>query len=144
LLLMLADRHPEAGLAAPPGSAKRNALYQWLFYMSSMLGASFRDWFYPSDLGAPEHPAAVRAALAKRIEGAWARLDSQLAAGGPYLLGEQRTAADLLLIMYMRWSRNMPKSALEWPTLLPFAKLMRGRKSWQQLCDIEKLEEWRS
>jgi glutathione S-transferase len=46
--------------------------------------------------------------------------------------------------MYMRWSRNMPRTALEWPSLRNFATLLRARASWQRLCDIEQLSEWRS
>jgi glutathione S-transferase len=86
----------------------------------------------------------VRAALQGRIEKLWTRIDGQLASRGPYLLGEEISAVDLLLIMYMRWSRRMPRTALDWPALKRFATLMRQRKSWQRLCDIENLEEWRS
>ena len=144
LLMMLADRHPEARLAPKPATPERNQWYQWLVFGSNAFGASYRNWFYPADLGASEHPPAVRAALQARIEGLWARVDAQLAANGPYLLGEQISAADLQLIMYMRWSRRMPRTALEWPALKHFATLMRRRSSWQRLCDLEKLEEWRS
>jgi glutathione S-transferase len=144
LLLMIADRHPEARLAPPSGSAQRLAWYQWIVYLSNALGASYRNWFYPSDLGASEHPAPVRAALQARIEAAWTLLEAQLSARGPYLLGADFSAADLQLIMYMRWSRNMPRPALEWPALRRFATLLRARASWQRLCDIEQLGEWRS
>ena len=144
LLMVLADRHPEAHLAPPLGTPGRNEWYQWLVFQSNTLGASYRNWFYPPDLGAAEHPPTVRAALQGRIEGVWTRLDTQLAARGPYLLGAEFSAADLLLIMYMRWSRNMPRTALEWPALKRFATLVRARQSWQRLCDIEQLSDWRS
>jgi glutathione S-transferase len=144
LMMVIAERHPQAHLAPPPGSAQRLAWYQWIVYLSNALGASYRYWFYPSDLGAAEHPAPVRAALQARIETAWALLEAQLCASGPYLLGDEFSAADLLLIMYMRWSRNMPRPALEWPALRRFATLLRARASWQRLCDIEQLSEWRS
>ena len=72
------------------------------------------------------------------------RIDAHLRVGGPYLLGAEMSAADLQLLMYMRWSRNMPRSALEWPALRNFATLLRARASWQRLCDIEQLSEWRS
>ncbi|MDX1555941.1 MAG: glutathione S-transferase family protein [Xanthomonadales bacterium] len=143
LLMMLADRHPEARLSPPIGTPERNAWYQWLAFLSNALGATFRSWFYPGDLGADEHAADVRTALKARIEGVWARLDHHLAAHGPYLMGEQISAADLQLIMYMRWSRNMPRTALDWPALKRFASLVRGRDSWQHLCDAEGLDEWR-
>ncbi len=144
LLMVLADRHPEAQLAPPPATPKRNEWYQWLVFGSNAFGASYRNWFYPSELGAAEHPPSVRAALQARIEGLWTRLDAHLGTHGPYLLGEQFSAADLLFIMYMRWSRRMPRTALDWPALKRFATLMRARKSWQRLCDIENLDEWRS
>jgi len=144
LLLMLADRHPDSRLAPAPGTAQRNEWYQWLVFGSNAFGASYRNWFYPPDLGASEHPPAVRSALQERIENLWARVDAHLAARGPYLLGEQFSAVDLQFIMYMRWSRRMPRTALAWPALKRFATLLRQRASWQRLCDIEHLEEWRS
>ncbi|HVN98884.1 MAG TPA: glutathione S-transferase family protein [Steroidobacteraceae bacterium] len=144
LLLMLADRHPEARLAPPAGTAQRNEWYQWLAYSSFALGATFRNWFYPRDLGKDEHPPEVRAALRARIEAVWDHVDAHLRAGGPYLLGAQLSSADLQLLMYMRWSRNMPRSALEWPALKVFAQHMRARPGWQRLCELEGLAEWRS
>ena len=54
------------------------------------------------------------------------------------------SAADLLLIMYLRWSRTMPRPALEWPALKRYATLLRARASWQRLYEIEQLSEWRS
>ena len=133
-----------AALAPPPGSAQRNEYYQWLVFMASALGATYRNWFYPPELGAEEHPPAVRAALKSHIEAVWDRIDARLAAGGPYLLGAELSVADLLLLMYMRWSRNMPRTALEWPALKSFATMMRARPSWQRLCDLEKLTDWRA
>jgi glutathione S-transferase len=144
LLMMLSDRHPEARLAPAPGSAARNEWYQWLVYLGTALGATYRFWFYPPELGAEEHPVAVRAGLRARIEATWDRIDAHLAAHGPCLLGAERSAADLLLLMYMRWSRNMPRTALTWPALKDFATRMRVRPSWQKLCDLENLSEWRA
>lgn len=143
LLLMLADRHPESRLAPRVGDAQRNDLYQWLAYVSFTLGATFRNWFYPRDLGSAEHPDAVKGALRTRIETAWDGINAHLGEGGPYLLGDTLSMADLQLLMYMRWSRNMPKPALQWHALASFAKHMRTRPSWQKLCDLEGLTEWR-
>jgi len=142
LLMMLADRHPEARLAPPLGTAEREAWYQWIVFLSNSLAATYRFWFYPEDLGAPQHPPVVRAALQKKIEGIWDRLDAHLAAGGPYLLGTQFSAADLLLTMLMRWSRNMPRPALQWPHLKVLADKVRARESWKAMCEREGLTEW--
>ncbi|MEO8102738.1 MAG: glutathione S-transferase family protein [Betaproteobacteria bacterium] len=142
ILMMLADRHPEAGLAPPVGTPAREAWYQWIVYLSNSLAATYRFWFYPQDLGAAEHAPAVRAALQHKIASVWDRLDAQLAANGPYLLGKDFSGADLLLIMLMRWSRNMPRPVTEWPELKNYANMMRARPSWKKLYEREGLTEW--
>ena len=142
ILLLLAERHPEAALAPPAGTPQREAYYQWITYLSNSLASTYRWWFYPNDLGHAEHPPGVKAALQRKIEGVWDRLDAHLAAHGPYLLGEQFSGADLLLTMLMRWSRNMPRTALEWPALKALAQRVRARPSWQTLYQRESLTEW--
>jgi len=142
LLLMLADRHPDSGLAPAPGTPAHELFQQWLVYLSNTLMSTYRFWFYPPELGTSEHPPHVRAALAAKIEGVWDYLDSELATRGPYLLGEHFSAADLLLAMLMRWSRNMPRPASQWPALARLADLIRGRESWQRVYAIEGLSGW--
>ena len=142
LLMMLCDRHPEARLAPAPGTPQRNLWYQWIAYLSNPLAASFRDWFYPDDLGASEHAPDVRAALQRRIEAVWDRLDAHLAARGPYLLGSEFSGADLHATMLMRWSRKMPKPATRWPALLVLADLVRARASWKKMSELEGLTGW--
>lgn len=142
LLMMLADRHPAAGLAPMPGSPEREAFEQWLVYLSNTLMSTYRFWFYPPELGSAEHPPQVRTALAAKIEGVWDYLDRELAANGPYLLGDNFSAADLLLAMLMRWSRNMPRPASQWPALARLADLIRARPSWQQVYAVEGLSGW--
>jgi glutathione S-transferase len=66
-----------------------------------------------------------------------------LAAHGPYLLGRDFSGADLLLTMYLRWSRNMPRPATEWPALKSLADRVRARASWKRLYELEGLSEWR-
>jgi glutathione S-transferase len=51
LLMILAERHPEARLAPPPGSALRADWYQWIAFLANSLGPVYRYWFYPQDLG---------------------------------------------------------------------------------------------
>jgi glutathione S-transferase len=139
LLMLLAERHPDSPLAPPPGTPQRGAWYQWIVYLSNTLMSAYRLWFYPQDLcDTPE----VRTALQRRIEGVWDFLEIHLAAHGPYLLGERFSGADLLLTMLMRWSRNMPRPATEWPALKRLADLVRARPSWQRLYEVEGLREW--
>ena len=139
LLMLLAERHPQSPLAPPPGTPERGAWYAWIVYLSNTLMSSFRLWFYPQDLDdAPQ----VHAAVQRKIETVWDHLDAHLAARGPYLLGERFSGADLLLTMLMRWSRNMPRPATEWPALERLAGRVRARPSWQRLYEVEGLREW--
>lgn len=142
LLMMLAERHPEAALAPAPGSAERDAWLQWMVYLSNTLASAYRFWFYPKDLGAQEHSPTQREALRQKIEAVWDYLQTHLAAHGPYLLGKNLSTADLLLTMLMRWSRNMPRPATEWPALKTLADQVRARPSWKKLYELEGLSEW--
>ena len=142
LLMILAERHPEAGLAPPVGSPLRADWYQWIVFFANALGPVYRLWFYPPDLGSAEHPPFVREALRRRIEDAWSLVDAHLGAHGPHLLGADFSGADLLALMYMRWSRNMPKPVTAWPALRAYADRLRARPSWKRLYEIEGLTEW--
>ena len=142
LLQMLAERHPEAKLIPPAGTPEHEAWLQWTVYLSNTLMSSYRFWFYPAELGTPEHTPEIRAALQAKIAAVWDLLDAQLAANGPYLLGGDFSGADLLLTMLMRWSRNMPRPATGWPALERLADLVRARPSWKRLYEIEGLSEW--
>jgi glutathione S-transferase len=123
LLMILAERHPEAKLAPPPGSPLRLDWYQWIAFLTNSLGPAYRSWFYPPDLGSPEHPPFVREALRAKIEDSW-------------------SGVDLLALMYMRWSRNMPKPVTEWPALKRLAGMLRARPSWERMYEIEGLTDW--
>jgi glutathione S-transferase len=142
LMLLLTERHPESGLAPLPGQPGRARFLQDVVWMANTFGSAYRLWFYPQDLGATEDNCQGRDALRRKIEAAFAELDARLSADGPYLLGERFSAADLVLAMYMRWSRNMPKPATEWPALRKLADLVRARPSWQHVNETEGLSGW--
>jgi glutathione S-transferase len=140
IVMTLAERHPEKGLAP---AHKRALWQQWSVYLPIALGAAYRLWFYPSELGgtaihSPEISAALQAKFAKVFD----YIDGHLAANGPYLLGDTFSSADLQLMMYLRWSRNMPKPATEWPNLNKFAMMIAQRPSWKKVNEVEQLTDW--
>ncbi|MGW8394123.1 glutathione S-transferase family protein [Pseudoduganella sp. HUAS MS19] len=142
LMMMLAERHPQSSLAPPAGSLARAQWYELLVMMANNLGGNFRLWFYPSDIGSTKEDSTLRSAIQLRIEAMWATLDARLADNGPYLLGESFSGADLMLTMYMRWSRNMPRPATAWPALQKYADMMRARPSWRHITEVEALTGW--
>jgi glutathione S-transferase len=52
------------------------------------------------------------------------------------------SVADFYLTMLMRWSRNMPKPATDWPQLAALAQRMKARPSFKTLYEREGLTEW--
>ena len=52
------------------------------------------------------------------------------------------SAADFYLVMLMRWSRNMPKPATDWPHLAALAQRLKSRPSFKLLYEREGLSEW--
>ncbi len=142
LMMMLAERHPQSNLAPKAGSLARAEWYELIVMMANSLGNNFRLWFYPSDVASTKEDSALRCAIQQRIEAMWATLDARLANNGPYLLGETFSGADLMLTMYMRWSRNMPRPATAWPALQTYADMMRTRPSWRHITEVEALTGW--
>lgn len=142
-LMTIAERQPEGKLAPSVDSLARAAWNQWIVHFANTLQPAFRLWFYPQDIAADAATqSVVKAAAQRKIEAAWGRLEAQLAVNGPYLLGDKPSAADLMLIMLMRWSRNMPRPVTDWPTLAAYASLMKSRPSWKRLYEVEGLTEW--
>lgn len=142
LLMVLTDAYPAAGLAPPVGSPSRAHFYQWLLHLANTVQPAFRNWWYPTEAAGEANADATQEQARIRIEGCWDRIDAHLGEHGPWLLGESLSAADFHLTMQMRWSRNMPKAATEWPNLAALARRMKARPSFKTLCESEKLTEW--
>jgi glutathione S-transferase len=143
LVMILAERHPEARLAPSPGSPGRALFLQWMTFLATALGAPFRLYFYPRDLGFTDAASPeVVAALLRKVEQGFQMLDARIAERGPYLLGDDLSVADLLALMYLRWSRNLPRPGTSWPALKQYADRLRSRPSWKKLYAAEGLTEW--
>lgn len=142
-LMTIAEREAQAQLAPPPQSLQRAAWNQWILHLANTVQPAFRLWFYPHDIcGEAATQTVVKAAARRKIEAAWTRLAAHLREQGPYLLGSAPSAADLMLIMLLRWSRNMPAPATDWPELAAYAARMKARPSWRALYAVEGLTEW--
>lgn len=142
LLILLAERHPHAKLAPLPGTEKRGQFLQWMLHFANSMQPAFRQWFYPVEYGSTARETEVKELARQRIEAGWERLDAHLAIHGPGVLGTEFGVSDLFATMLMRWSRNMPKPATEWPATARLATIAKSRPSWKRLCDAEGLTEW--
>jgi glutathione S-transferase len=142
LLMMLAERHPEARLAPAIGESHRDMFLQSMFYLANTVQPAFRMWFYADEMAGMVNVAATKIHAQKKIERAMQRLDALFADGRRYLVGENLTAADFMATMLMRWSRNMTCSAMRYEHLADYIRRMWTIPSLRQVHDREGLTDW--
>jgi glutathione S-transferase len=142
LLMLLAERHPEAGLAPAVGSQERAEWLETMIYLANTSLPAMRDWFYAGPDGGLSDTEAVTTLARIRIEGAWDKLGALLADGRQFLCGQRLSTADLLATMLMRWSRNMPRPATEWPQIAAYVERIRTLPSFIEVNAREGLSHW--
>ncbi|MGO8991991.1 MAG: glutathione S-transferase family protein [Polyangiaceae bacterium] len=140
ICLHLCDRHPDAGLAPPFGSAARADFYKWMIYLTNTVQAEAMLYFYPERYTSEPHRDALKAVVAERLAEMFARIDPVLARR-PYLLGDALSAADIYLFMVSRWTRNMPRKARELPHLGAFLARVMARRAVREAYAIEGIAE---
>jgi glutathione S-transferase len=137
IALHLADRHPEARLAPPPGTSERAQFYKWMVHLTNTPQATYRAWFYPH-----EHTAdaagvdGVKAAARQQLEAMFDRIAAQLE-GREWLLASGFSAADLFLLMLVRWGRAMPRPPRDVPPLGAHAARVLARPAVQAALAAE-------
>jgi glutathione S-transferase len=120
----LADAFPKAGLGVPVGDRRRGPYLKWLFFGPSCLEPAIIDRMLKREpgpqaaLGYGDFDAALGVVVA-----ALAR--------GPYLLGEQFTAADVVIGSGLQWGL-MTKMVPERPEILHYAERLRARAASQR------------
>jgi glutathione S-transferase len=143
ILMLLAERHADAGLGVAVGAPGRAAYLQWMVYLANTVMPAFRAWFYPHEPAGEAGTEAATAVARARVEAIWDRIDAHLTAGaGPYMLGERLSTVDFLATMLMRWSRNMPRPATAWPNIARYLARMRAMPSLREVHARERLTDW--
>lgn len=103
ILIWLADRHPDSGLAPGVGDRKRPAFLRWMSFVSASIYSQYWLRDDPSRLAKDE--AAQDYLLRRstqRIADCWAMMDSQVAPGR-YILGDTLTVLDLYVTVVSRF-----------------------------------------
>jgi len=120
----LADAYPKAQLAPPIGDDRRGSYLKWLFFGPSCLEPAMID-------KALNRPAAPRGTAG------WADYDTVVevlrrAVGDtPYLLGEQFTAADVVIGAGIRWG-TMFKMLPKLPEFIAYIQRLAERPALQR------------
>jgi glutathione S-transferase len=93
----LADEFPRAGLNIPIGDPLRGPYLKWLFFGPSCIEPAIMDRAFPRKEEAP------KSALGYGDYETVLDILAQAVAPGPYILGNQFTAADVVIGSTLRW-----------------------------------------
>jgi glutathione S-transferase len=121
----LADAYPEADLAVPVGDPRRGPYLKWLFFGPSCLEPAVVDRMFSRPDVSPSSAG-------------WGSFDATLnvltraVADGPYLLGAQFTAADVVIGSGLIWG-TMVKAIPERPEIADYARRLQERPALQRV-----------
>ncbi len=132
IALLLAERHPDAGLAPPPDAAERPAFLRRLVWLAASVYPTFTYGDYPERWAGGAAEALRAAALAHRKR-LWRTFEAELAAGpapgfqpGPWVLGERFSALDIHVCAMTRWRPGRAWFAASCPRLTAVAERADG------------------
>jgi glutathione S-transferase len=111
MLVLLADRFPERGLAPAVDSPTRAAYLQWIFFTVTTLEPGLE---------------AAQTGSRDAFDAAARIVATPLADGRPYLLGEIFTAADVSIASVLGWARGLGKLDAH-PALVEYGRRCGGR-----------------
>jgi glutathione S-transferase len=128
----LADQKPATKLVPAAGSMERYRVQEMLGYINSELHKTYSPLFRPTT--SPELRKEREEYLRKR----YGLVEKQLAKG-PYLFGEQFTAADAYLFTVTNWSNFVKLDLSEFPNLMAFQARVAARPAVQAALKAEGL-----
>ena len=121
----LADEFPKAGLNIPVGEPRRGVYFQWLFFGPSCIEPAITDRAFPRK-EAPRAGAVGYRDIEQLVD-----IVAKAVAKGPYLMGEQFTAADVVIGSAVRWG-TMFKLMPERPEFGPYVARLAQRPALQR------------
>lgn len=95
----LADAFPKPGLSVPIGDPRRGVYLKWLFFGPGCMEPAVTDRAFPRK----EEPR--RGALGYGDFDTTMNVVAKTVEGGPYLMGAQFTAADVVIGSMLRWAQ---------------------------------------
>jgi glutathione S-transferase len=121
----LADEFPHARLNIPVGDPRRGPYLKWLFFSPSCIEAAVMD------RAAPRKEEPRRAMIGYGDFDTVMGVVAKAVAKGPYLMGEQFTAADVVVGAAVRWG-TMFKIFPERDAFKPYAERLAARPALQR------------
>jgi glutathione S-transferase len=127
----LADEFPAAGLNIPIGDARRGPYLKWLFFGPSCIEPAMID------RASPRKEEARRGMLGYGDFDTVMEVVAKAVAHGPYLMGEQFTAADVVVGSTLRWG-IMFKIMPERPEFVAYVARLSQRAALQRAVALDQ------
>lgn len=123
----LADAFPQAGLAPAIDDPLRGSYYRWMFFAAGPVEAAVTA----KSLGLLAPGDKAQMAGYGSFEHSVDALEAAVTAGGPYLLGDRFTAADVYVGSQVSWGL-MFKSLPARPAFAEYAARLHAREAYQR------------
>ena len=127
----LADEFPHAKLNVPIGDPRRGVYLKWLFFGPSCIEPAIMDRAFP------RKEEARRSALGYGDVDTVMEVVTKAVARGPYIMGEQFTAADVVIGSGLRWGM-MFKLLPERPEFTAYVGRLAARPALQRADEKDK------
>jgi len=140
IALLIADRHPQSGLAPAIDDSARGAFLMWLFHLNNTLQPAMLRFYYPDRVTIdPAGIPGVQASAQAEIENLWVRVDAHLGQSGPFLLGQRFSAADPLCYMLSTWQDCCPGLYQRFPHVKRLAEAIRARPAIARVAELNQV-----
>lgn len=117
ICILLAERHPQAGLAPAVDAPARADFLRWMAFMSSVLYPAILRLYYAHRYTTDaEGTKAVKQAAIAEMDRGFAVVDAALQ-GGDWLVGDAMSLADIYLVMLVAWHPDIDRARAAWPDI---------------------------
>ena len=136
IIIYLCDRHPEARAAPLPDEPKRAAFLQWMLFMADTVYPSYNRYYHPERYTSdPAGEAGVKEQAMTLAHGQWRVIEDELAANGPWVLGDQFSACDIYLQMMTTWHEGPRDLFAIYPSIRRVADRVLARSASKRAFD---------
>ncbi|TPI28085.1 glutathione S-transferase family protein [Mesorhizobium sp. B3-2-1] len=117
ICILLAERHPQAGLAPAADAPARAEFLRWMAFMSSALYPAILRLYYAHRYTADaDGTKAVKQAAVAEMDRGFAVVDAALH-GRDWLVGDKMSVADIYLVMLVAWHPDIDRARAAWPDI---------------------------
>jgi len=131
ICMYLADKFPDKKLAPPLGTPARGLYYQWMLYSMATLEPPVLEVFLNTVMLPEAERSAAAVEKARTSFAVVAKVLSNALTGRDFILGEQFSAADVMIGSTLAWAGFMGLLA-DHPALQAYAKRLSERPAFQR------------